>query len=348
MKFGPVPLDQAEGKILGHNVTGRGRSSSAAQGSRVDGTGHRAACASSAGGWLRRGARGGRRRRGPAGAARERAVVGRAYGSRAPERSRQSIRRLDRRSASRRRRAGAPQPSRRITLATLVNVRGGGGEDGGHHNDTSLRGPETAVRDVESAAAGRPAILRVDALPAPRGLVLAARAAPRSESWSGFRAASSRVSMRSARRSRRATTWCSRGVWRGSVGAAIERQPRREIESCCGGDETRDHGRHDIAPRAVELAGGEVVLGRAVDPGKPAHARYVGSVPVIGARLRAQPQTKHRRLGAAPPAGGASGSIGGTSRDGPRRPARGRARAADGRAVGSELGRGSRFVHFPF
>jgi molybdenum cofactor cytidylyltransferase len=42
--------------------------------------------------------------------------------------------------------------------------------------------------------------------------------------------------------------------------------------------------RHDIAPRAVELAGGEVVcFGAPVDPGNLLMLGYVGEVAVLGA-----------------------------------------------------------------
>ena len=69
-----------------------------------------------------------------------------------------------------------------------------------------------------------------------------------------------------------------------ALAAAIERQLRAGIELVLLAGETAIMDRHDIAPRAVELAGGEVVcFGAPVDPGNLLMIGYVGSVPVIGA-----------------------------------------------------------------
>jgi molybdenum cofactor cytidylyltransferase len=43
-------------------------------------------------------------------------------------------------------------------------------------------------------------------------------------------------------------------------------------------------GRHDLAPRAIELAGGTIeVLGAPVDPGNLLMLAYLGDVPILGA-----------------------------------------------------------------
>jgi molybdopterin biosynthesis enzyme len=145
---------------------------------------------------------------------------------------------------------------------------------------------ESAVRDIESYAAGRPAILRVEALPPRRvGLVLAGSRGAEQRVESGFRAGlEPRLRALGASLAACDSVVLEEESGEAALGEAISRQLASGIELVLLAGETAIMDRHDIAPRAVELAGGEVVcFGAPVDPGNLLMLGYVGEVAVLGA-----------------------------------------------------------------
>ncbi len=289
MKFGPVPLDQAEGRILGHNVTGeggrrllrKGRALTAHDIDRLRELGRRLVyVAVPEPGDVDEDA---------AALRVSRAVVGDGIRLQGPSTGRVNLYatavgvvRVDVAALERLNQHDG------ITLATLAAGSAvGEGKMVGTTKILPYAIAESAVLGVESEAAGRPAILRVDALPPRRaGLVLA-----------GSRGAEERVVVRLPRRARAAAARpridARRLRLRGAGGGVRRRSAGRRpssvssragIELVLLAGETAIMDRHDIAPRAVELAGGEVVcFGAPVDPGNLLMLGYVGSVPVIGA-----------------------------------------------------------------
>ena len=172
-----------------------------------------------------------------------------------------------------------------ITLATLAAGAAVGEGKMVGPQDPALRDRGVGVLGVEAEATGRPPILRVDALPPRRaGLVLAGSRGAEERVGSGFRGGSSRGCTPWARRSTPATTWC----WRRNPAPKRWARPSSvsspPASSCAARGENAIMDRHDIAPRAVELAGGEVVCFGARRSRQSTHARLRGSVPVIGRR----------------------------------------------------------------
>jgi molybdenum cofactor cytidylyltransferase len=288
MRFGPVPIDDAEGKILGHNVTGdggrrllrKGRGLSAADIDRLRGLGRRLVYVAIP--------EAGDVDEDVAAQRVSRAVVGDGIRLQGPSTGRVNLYattigvvRVDVEALTRLNRHDG------ITLATLAaDSAVAEGKMVGTTKILPYAIPEIEVSEVEREARGRAPILRVEPLPARRaGLVLAGSRGAEERVVAGFRGGLE-PRLHGLGSTLEASDYVVLEEESGAeaLGEAIERQLRGGIEIVLLAGETAIMDRHDIAPRAVELAGGEVVcFGAPVDPGNLLMLGYVGSVPVIGA-----------------------------------------------------------------
>jgi molybdenum cofactor cytidylyltransferase len=146
--------------------------------------------------------------------------------------------------------------------------------------------PRETVERIEADARDRGPLLRLDSLPPHRVALL----------LSGSASASERVrrDFEAPLRSR-VEALGSRIDWiefvpledekgEAALAAAIERRLRDGAGLLLLAGETAIVDRQDIAPRAIERAGGEIeVFGAPVDPGNLLLLAYVGAVPVVGA-----------------------------------------------------------------
>jgi molybdenum cofactor cytidylyltransferase len=288
MRFGPVPLEHAEGHILGHNVTGDGGRRLLRKGRPL--TAHDVATLRQIGRRVIYVAipEAGDIDEDSAALRVSRAVVGDGIRLQGPSTGRVNLYattvgvvRVDVEALDR------LNGHDGITLATLVDGSAvGEGKMVGTTKILPYAIPEIEVRDVESEVAGRPAILRVDALsPRRAGLVLAGSRGAEERVVSSFRGGlEPRLHALGSTLERSDYVVLEEESGAEALGEAIERQLRAGIEIVLLAGETAIMDRHDIAPRAVELAGGEVVcFGAPVDPGNLLMLGYVGSIPVIGA-----------------------------------------------------------------
>jgi molybdenum cofactor cytidylyltransferase len=288
MRFEPLPLEQAEGHILGHNVTGdggrrllrKGRPLTAQDVTTLRQLGRSVIyVAIPEAGDIDEDA---------AALRVSRAVVGDGIRLQGPSTGRVNLYattvgvvRVDVEALDRLNQHDG------ITLATLTD--GSAVAEGKMVGTTKILPyavPAIEVHEVESAAASRPAILRVDALSSRRaGLVLAGSRGAEERVVSGFRGGlEPRLHALGSTLEQSDYVVLEEESGAEALGAAIGRQLRAGIEIVLLAGETAIMDRHDIAPRAVELAGGEVVcFGAPVDPGNLLMLGYVGSVPVIGA-----------------------------------------------------------------
>ncbi len=143
--------------------------------------------------------------------------------------------------------------------------------------------PEPAVRQAEEAAAG---LLHLTGLPPRRvGLILSGSPTARERIIRGFRdALGPRLAALGA--SLGDVDFVSLGDDAGEqhLGLAIARQLEDGVELLILAGETAIMDRHDVTPRAVERAGGEVeCFGAPVDPGNLLLLAYRGGVPIVGA-----------------------------------------------------------------
>jgi molybdenum cofactor cytidylyltransferase len=288
MRFGPVPLEQAEGHILGHNVTGdgghrllrKGRPLTAHDIAKLRELGRRVIYVAIP--------EAGDVDEDSAALRVSRAVVGDGIRLQGPSTGRVNLYattvgvvRVDVAAL------GRLNGHDGITLATLADGSAvGEGKTVGTTKVLPYAVPEIEVRAVEAEAAGRAAILRVDALsPRRAGLVLAGSRGAEERVVSGFRGGlEPRLHALGSTLEQIDYVVLEEESGAEALGEAIERQLGAGIEIVLLAGETAIMDRHDIAPRAVELAGGEVVcFGAPVDPGNLLMLGYVGSVPVIGA-----------------------------------------------------------------
>ena len=289
MKFGPVPIDEAEGKILGHNVAGpdgrrllrKGRALGARDVARLRELGRRVVYVAVP--------EAGDVDEDTAALRVSRAVVGdggiRLAG---PSTGRVNlyatmvgIVRVDVEALER------LNEHQGITLATLASGAAvGQGRMVGTTKILPYAVDERAVRAVEDRAAGRAPILRVEQLPPRRvGLVLAGSPGAEERVVSGFRGGfEPRLLALGSTLDATEYVVLEEESGEEALRAAIERQLAAGIELVVLAGETAIMDRHDIAPRAVELAGGAVVcFGAPVDPGNLLMLGYVHDVPVVGA-----------------------------------------------------------------
>jgi molybdenum cofactor cytidylyltransferase len=288
MRFGPVPLQDAEGKVLGHNVTGdggrrllrKGRALTAHDIDRLRGLGrHLVYVAVPEAGDLDEDA---------AALRVSRAVVGEGIRLQGPSTGRVNLYattvgvvRVDVPALERLNQHDG------VTLATLATDSAvGEGKMVGTTKILPYALPESVVRTVEREAAGQPSILRVDALPARRaGLVLSGSRGAGERVVAGFRGGlEPRLHALGSTLDASDYVVLEEESGADALARAIERQLHAGIDLVILAGETAIMDRHDIAPRAVELAGGEVVcFGAPVDPGNLLMLGYVGEHPVIGA-----------------------------------------------------------------
>ncbi len=142
--------------------------------------------------------------------------------------------------------------------------------------------PESAVRKAEETAAG---LLRLTALEPRRvGLILSGSPSARERIVRGFRdALSPRLAALGARLDTVDFASLDDDAGEERLAAAIERQLDGGAELLILAGETAIMDRHDIAPRAVERAGGEVeCFGAPVDPGNLLLLAYRDGVPIAG------------------------------------------------------------------
>ncbi len=142
---------------------------------------------------------------------------------------------------------------------------------------------EAAVHRAEEAAAG---LLRLTEL-APRrvGLILSGSPSARERIVRGFRdALAPRLAALGAALGEVDFASIDDEAGEERLAAAIDRQLEAGAELLILAGETAIMDRHDIAPRAVERAGGEVeCFGAPVDPGNLLLLAYHGDVPIVGA-----------------------------------------------------------------
>jgi molybdopterin biosynthesis enzyme len=288
VKFGPVPLAQAQGKILGHNVAAaggrrllrKGKALGADDVERLRELGRRVVYVAIP--------EPGDVDEDTAALRVSRAVAGDGVRLAGPSTGRVNlysmvvgIVRVDVEALAR------LNQNEGITLATLG--AGSAVADGKMVGTTKVLPyavPESVVREIEDHAAGRLPVLRVEALPARRaGLVLAGSRDAEDRVVSGFRGGLE-PRLRALGSTLAAVDYVVLEEESGeeALREAVERQLAAGVELVVLAGETAIMDRHDIAPRAVELAGGEVVcFGAPVDPGNLLMLGYVRGVAVMGA-----------------------------------------------------------------
>jgi molybdenum cofactor cytidylyltransferase len=146
--------------------------------------------------------------------------------------------------------------------------------------------PEESVRAAEAIAAEGGPLLRVDAI-APRaaGLVLSGSPSVRERVLAEFDPPlRSRLLALGSEIRRVDFVPLEDEAGEEALAQALQRQIAEGAALVILAGETAIVDRHDIAPRAIERAGGEVVcFGAPVDPGNLLLLAYLGTVPVLGA-----------------------------------------------------------------
>jgi molybdenum cofactor cytidylyltransferase len=287
MKFGPVPLEEAEGKILGHNVAGpdgrrvlrKGKALDASDIETLRALGRRSVyvaehesgdvdenraaeriAASAAGAGLRL-----------SGAATGRInAISTALG-------------LFRVSPAR---LAALNAAPGITIASLAAhavVRPG--QTVATVKVIPYAVPEEEVRRGERIASDGGPLLRVDALPKRSvGLVLSGSPSVRDALSQSFSPLVERVESLGSEVVERDYVTLEDERGEEALAGALALQKSRGVELILLAGETAIMDRHDITPRAVERAGGGIVtVGAPVDPGNLLMVAYIEDVPVLGA-----------------------------------------------------------------
>lgn len=287
MKFGPVPLEEAEGKILGHNVTGadgrralrKGRSLTAEDVERLRRLGRERVYVAemeaddvdedTAAGRVAKAAMGdGLRLSGPS--------TGRAnLYTTARGVLRVDVGRLE-------------QINRRqgVTIATLpANTAVSEGKAAATVKILPYALPRATVERAVEVAADGP-ILAVDAFPERRvALILSGSPAAQERIERTFaNALRPRLETLGATLERVDFVPLEEADGETRLAAAIEERIADGMEMIILAGETAIMDRYDMAPRAVERAGGDVVcFGAPVDPGNLLMLAYHGRTPIVGA-----------------------------------------------------------------
>ncbi len=142
---------------------------------------------------------------------------------------------------------------------------------------------EARVREAQEAAAG---LLHLTPLPERRvGLILSGSPAARDRLVPGFEdALGRRLEVLAASLEHVDFVSLEDDVGEERLGAAIRRQLQENLDLLILAGETAIMDRHDVAPRAIEAAGGEIeCYGAPVDPGNLLLLAYHGEVPIVGA-----------------------------------------------------------------
>lgn len=287
MKYGPVPLREAEGKILGHNIAGvdgrrafrKGRPLSADDVAALREMGRSAVYVAELGDddldeniaarRLAEAAMGsGLRFSGPA--------SGRAN----LLTTTQGVLRVDVERLNR------INECEGITLATLAS-------------NTALRPrhlaatvkvipfavPTTSVREVEMIATENGPLIRVDALqPQTVGLILSGSPSVRDRLVTEFAPLGERIAALGSEVTITNYVLLEEDSSEAELAKALEHQVTAGANLILLASETAIMDRYDIQPRAVERAGGRVeCVGAPVDPGNLLMLAYIGNVPILGA-----------------------------------------------------------------
>ncbi|MGH9388586.1 MAG: molybdopterin-binding protein, partial [Vicinamibacteria bacterium] len=287
MKFGPVPLDQAEGRILGHNVAGP-------DGKRLlrKGKALRAEDVES----LRRLGRHtvyvAELERGDVDenvAAQRIAQAALGPGLRLSGASTGRVNLVSTVLGVFRfegERLRAVNASEGVTVASLTNqavVRPG--QTVATVKVIPYAVPEYEVERGEAVSREGGPLLRVDALPRRRvGLVLSGSPSVRSQLTESFTPLVERVAALGSDVVERAYAILEEERGEEALAETLLRQRRLPVDLILLAGETAIMDRHDITPRAVERAGGRIVsVGAPVDPGNLLMLAYIEDVPVLGA-----------------------------------------------------------------
>jgi molybdenum cofactor cytidylyltransferase len=285
-RFGPVPLEEAEGRILGHNVAGadgvpalrKGRALSAADVETLRALGRRVVYVAELG---------------------ASDVDENAAARRVAEAARGAGLRLSGTSGGRVNlvadalgvlrlepaRLAAVNEVEGVTFATLaapVAVRPGQLVATVKVLPYAL--PDEAVRRAEAAAGESGALLRVDALPARRvGLILTGSASARERVERDFDAPlRARVEALGSTLETVAFVTLEDEAGEAALAEALGRCAPSGIGLVLLAGETAIVDRHDIAPRAIEKSGGELAcFGAPMDPGNLLLLAYMGEVPIL-------------------------------------------------------------------
>jgi carbon monoxide dehydrogenase subunit G len=146
--------------------------------------------------------------------------------------------------------------------------------------------PESSVRAAEAVAAESGPVLHVDAIaPRPAGLILSGSPPVRDRVLAEFDPPlRSRLLALGSEIQRVDFVPLEDETGEDALAAALRAQVDAGAALVILAGETAIVDRHDIAPRAIEKAGGEIVaFGAPVDPGNLLLLAYLGSVPVLGA-----------------------------------------------------------------
>ena len=287
MKFGPVPLDQAEGKILGHNVAGpdgkrlirKGRALGREDLERLRGLGRRAVyVAELEPGDVEENA-----------AARRIAEAALGAGLRLSGASTGRVNLIAtvlgifRFSGDRLRSVNGSEGVPVASLASQAVVRPG--QTVATVKVIPYAVPEEEVARAEAIAREGGPLLRVDGLvPRRVGLVISGSPSVRAQLTEGFTPLVERVAALGSEVVERAYVTLEDEKGEEALATTLRRQRELPVDLILLAGETAIMDRHDITPRAVERAGGRIVsVGAPVDPGNLLMLAYIDDVPVLGA-----------------------------------------------------------------
>ena len=287
MKFGPVPLDQAEGRILGHNVAGPGGKRLLRKGRALDGDD-----IESLRGLGRRTVYVAELEPGDVEeneAALRIAKAGLGPGLRLSGASTgrvnliATVLGLFRFEGERLREINAREGVTIASLASHAVVRPG--QTVATVKVIPYAVPEHEVASAEEIAREGGPLFRVDVLVRRRvGLVLSGSPSMREQLEESFTPLVERMAALGSDVVERAYVTLEDEKGEEALAETLRRQLALPVELILLAGETAIMDRHDITPRAVERAGGRIVsVGAPVDPGNLLMLAYIDDVPVLGA-----------------------------------------------------------------
>jgi hypothetical protein len=288
MKFGPTPLDQATGKILGHNIAGpdgrralrKGRPLSLEDINTLRGLGRSIVYVAEL--------EADDVDENTAALRVARAVMGEGLRLAGPSTGRANLKstsvgvlRVDPTQLARLNACAG------ITLATLrTNSAVQAGRTVATVKVIPFAVPETAVLEAEAIAAGSEPLIRIDELPQRRvTLILSGSPSARERILGGFDPPLRlRIEALGGRIQSVEFVPLEDDQGEARLAQMMQEQVSAGAELIVLAGETAIMDRHDMAPRAVERAGGKVTcFGAPVDPGNLLMVAYVDDVPVLGA-----------------------------------------------------------------
>jgi len=287
MKFGPVPLEEAEGRILGHNVAGpegkrllrKGKALRQEDVQSLRGLGRRTVYVAEL--------EPGDVDENAAASRIAEAALGSGLRLSGPSTGRvnviSTVLGIFRFAAERLRALNAGEG---VTIASLEGhsvVRPG--QTVATVKVIPYAVPEEEVARGEAVAREGGPLLRVDALPRRRvGLVLSGSPSVRAQLTESFTPLVERVTALGSEVVERAFATLEDEKGEEALAETLLRQRRLPVDLILLAGETAIMDRHDITPRAVERAGGRIVsVGAPVDPGNLLMLAYIDDVPVLGA-----------------------------------------------------------------